>query len=120
MKRHVEATETFKYAGLACRKGCHGEYRNHNYTGLYLFGISKGFCPHKAELSDNELFDKVCSALLKVLARKAPSSAEWMEASDESNQEQILWAWSQVVRWSKNLYSASWKPIHSGELVPDR
>lgn len=32
---------------------------------------------------------------------------------------QILWAWSQVVRWSKNLYSASWKPIHSAEVVPD-
>lgn len=55
-----------------------------------------------------------------MLARKASSSAEWTEASEESNQEQILWAWSQVVRWSKNLYSASWKPIHSGELVPDR
>lgn len=55
-----------------------------------------------------------------MLARKASSSAEWTEASEECNQEQILWAWSQVVRWSKNLYSASWKPIHSGEVVPDR
>jgi len=97
-----------------------------------------GCCPHKAELSSqppvisflffivstrakkDELFDKECSALLKVFARKASSSDEWTEASEESNQEQILWAWSQVVRWSKNLYSASWKPIHSGEVVPDR
>lgn len=65
-------------------------------------------------------FDKVWSALRNVLARKASSSAEWTEASEESNQEQILWAWSQVVRWSKNLYSASWKAIHSGELAPDQ
>lgn len=71
-------------------------------------------------MNDDKRFDKVSSALRKVLARKACSSAEWTEASEESNQEQILWAWSQVVRWSKNLYSASWKPIHSGELVPDR
>lgn len=62
---------------------------------------------------------KMCSALRKVLAMKSSSSAEWTDASEESNQEQILWAWSQVVRWSKNLYSASWKPIHSGELVPE-
>lgn len=58
-------------------------------------------------LTNDELSDKMCSALRKVLARKASSSAEWTEASEESNQEQILWAWSQVVRWSKNLYSAS-------------
>ena len=58
--------------------------------------------------------------LRKVLARKACSSAECTEASEESNQEQILWAWSQVVRWSKNLYSASWKAIHSGELETER
>lgn len=72
------------------------------------------------ETNDDKLLDKMCSALRKVLARKASSSAEWTEASEESNHEQILWAWSQVVRWSKNLYSASWKPIHSGELVPDK
>lgn len=61
----------------------------------------------------------MCNTLRKVLARKASSSAEWTEASEDPNQEQILWAWSQVVRWSKNLYSASWKPIHSGVLAPE-
>lgn len=73
-----------------------------------------------SRINNYELFDKVCSALLKVLARKASSSAEWTEASEESNQEQILRAWSQVLRWSKSLYSASWKPTHSGEVLPDR
>lgn len=31
-------------------------------------------------------------ACCNVLLRKASSSAEWTEASEESNQEQILWA----------------------------
>lgn len=44
------------------------------------------------ETNDDKLLDKMCSALRKVLARKASSSAEWTEASEESNHEQILWA----------------------------
>lgn len=52
------------------------------------------------EQNKDELVDGSSSALCKVLARNASSSAEWTEASEEANQEQIRWAWSQVVRWS--------------------
>lgn len=87
-------------------------------AGLYLLAktmaINFNFLTKLVPVNDDEHH-----TLRKVLARNVCSSAEWTEANEESNQEQILWAWSQVLRWSKNLYSASRKPIHSGELVPE-
>ena len=75
-------------------------------------------CDTPMDQFDSKLWCWPNATLFKTVDRKTPSFSECTEANEAWNQEQILWAWGQVARWSKNLYSASWKPIHSGALAP--
>lgn len=58
--------------------------------------------------------------LRKVLTKNWFSIGECMESREESNQEQILWAWFHVERCSNILYWASSKSTHSKPVSTQR